>query len=88
AHVGGMDLCARSFLTAAKLIEEGEYDAILTDRYAGWKTPEAQAMFNGKLSLEEIAAKAEKDAIQPQPRSGRQEKIENLLARKIYRDLQ
>ncbi|QEE28143.1 xylose isomerase [Terriglobus albidus] len=88
AHVGGMDLCARSFLTAAKLIEEGEYDAILTERYAGWKSPEAQAMFNGKLSLEEIAAKAEKDAIQPQPRSGRQEKIENLLARKIYRDLQ
>ncbi|WP_263408514.1 xylose isomerase [Terriglobus tenax] len=87
AHVGGVDLCARAFLTAAQLIEDGEYDAILAERYAGWKTPEAQAMFTGKMTLDEIAAKAEKDAIQPQPRSGRQEKIENLLARKIYRDL-
>lgn len=84
AHVGGVDLCARAFLTAARIIEEGEYDALLTERYSGWKTPEGQAMLNGKMSLDEIAAKAESDGIQPQPRSGRQEQIENLLARKIY----
>lgn len=84
AHIGGVDLCARAFLTAASLIEDGTYDALLAERYAGWKTPEGQAMLTGKLTLDEIAAKAEKDAIQPQPRSGRQEQIENLLARKIY----
>ncbi|MFC6645790.1 xylose isomerase [Granulicella cerasi] len=86
AHVGGVDLCTRAFLTAAKLIESKTYDAILDERYAGWKTPEAQAMFTGKLSLEQIAAKAEADAINPQPRSGKQERIENLLARSIYTD--
>ena len=84
AHVGGVDLCARAFLTAANLIEEGQYDALLTDRYAGWKTPNAQAILSGKLSLEEIAAKAEQDEICPQPQSGKQERLENLLARKIY----
>jgi len=84
AHIGGIDLCARGFLTAASLIEEGKYDALLAERYAGWKTPEAQAMLSGKMSLEEIAAKAEKQAIQPHPRSGRQEQIENLLSRTIY----
>ncbi len=84
AHVGGVDLCARAFLTAATLIEDGTYDALLAERYAGWKTPEGQAMLTGKLTLDEIAAKAEKDAIQPQPRSGKQEQFENLLARKIY----
>jgi xylose isomerase len=84
AHVGGVDLCARAFLTAAKLIEDGKYDAILAERYSGWKAPDAQAMLNGKLSLEEIAAKAEKDAVNPQPRSGKQEQIENLLSRSIY----
>ena len=84
AHVGGVDMCARAFLKAASIIEEGTYDKVLTDRYAGWKTPEAQAMLTGKKTLDEIAADAEKNAVQPQPRSGRQEQIENLLARRIY----
>lgn len=86
AHVGGADLCARAFLTAAKLIEDGKYDALLTERYAGWQKPEAQDMLAGKLSLDAIEAKALKDSIQPQPRSGKQEQIENLLMRSIYSD--
>ncbi|HEY0264516.1 MAG TPA: xylose isomerase [Granulicella sp.] len=85
AHVGGMDMCAHAFLKAAELIEDGRYDAMLAERYAGWKTPEAQAMLNGTWSLDEIAARAEKDAIQPQPRSGRQEQIENFIARSLYK---
>ena len=36
------------------------------------------------MTLDAIAAKAEQDGINPQPRSGRQEQIENLLARAIY----
>ena len=83
AHVGGADLCARAFLTAAKLIEDGKYDTLLNERYAGWEKPDAQAMLSG-MSLDEIAAKAEKDAINPQPRSGKQEQMENLLMRSIY----
>ena len=86
AHVGGADLCARAFLTAARIIEDGRYDKILADRYAGWKSPEAAAMFEGKLSLDEIEARALKNNIDPKPRSGRQEQIENLLARLIYSD--
>ncbi len=84
AHVGGMDMCARAFLLAAEMIEDGAYDALLTERYAGWQQPAAQAMLTGKMTLEQVAAKAEADAIDPQPRSGRQERLENLLARKIY----
>ena len=84
AHVGGVDLCAQAFLKAAALIEDGQYDNLLSERYAGWQTPDAQAMLSGKLSLDQIAARAEQDAIQPEPRSGKQEQIENLLARKIY----
>lgn len=84
AHVGGMDLCARAFLTAAKIIEDGRYDAMLAERYADWKKPAAQDMLTGKLSLDQIAEKALKDGILPQPRSGKQEQIENLLMRSIY----
>jgi xylose isomerase len=84
AHVGATDLCARAFLLAAKLIEDGEYDKLVAERYAGWKTPEAQAMLSGKLSLDQIASETESKGINPQPRSGRQERIENLLARKLF----
>ena len=84
AHVGATDLCARAFLLAAKLIEDGEYDKLVVDRYAGWQTPQAQDMLSGKTTLEEIARKAEADGINPKPRSGRQERIENLLARKLF----
>jgi xylose isomerase len=86
AHVGGADLCARAFLTAAKLIEEGKYDAVLSERYAGWKSGKAAEMLAGSFSLDEIEGMALTDNINPQPRSGKQEQIENLLARVIYSD--
>jgi xylose isomerase len=86
AHVGGADLCARAFCTAAKIIEDGKYDALLAKRYAGWQAPEAQAMLSGKRSLDAIEEKALADNLNPQPRSGRQEEIENLLMRSIYTD--
>ena len=86
AHVGGVDLCARAFRAAARIIEDGRYDGFLAKRYAGWEEPEAQAMLRGKMSLVEIEAKALADNIDPQPRSGRQEEIENLLMRSVYSD--
>lgn len=84
AHVGGVDLCARAFLIAAKIIENGKYDALLAERYAGWQTPGAKAMLDGSMTLDAIAAKAETDGINPQPRSGRQEQLENMMVRAIY----
>ena len=84
AHIGATDLCARAFLLAAKLIEDGEYDKLIADRYADWKAPEAQAMLQGQRSLDQIASATEASGIDPQPRSGRQERIENLLARKLF----
>ena len=84
AHVGAVDLCARALLLAAGLIEDGTYDKLLEERYAGWAAPEAQAMLSGKKSLDEIASETEQKAINPQPRSGRQERFENLLARKLF----
>ena len=84
AHIGAADLCARAFLLAANLIEDGEYDSIVAERYAGWKTPGAEAMLSGGRTLEEIAADSEAKGIDPKPRSGRQERMENLLARKLF----
>jgi xylose isomerase len=81
AHVGGMDTCARAFKAAAAIIEDGSYDKFLEDRYADWNKPEAQAMLKGEHNLESIAARVEAENIDPKPRSGRQEYLENLINR-------
>ncbi|AZV77117.1 xylose isomerase [Parasedimentitalea marina] len=81
AHVGGMDVCARGLKAAAAMIEDGTMDQFVTDRYAGWQQPEAQAMLQGKRSLDEIAAHVEATGLNPKPRSGRQEYLENVVNR-------
>lgn len=81
AHVGGVDLCARAFLIAAKLHEDGNLAAEVSQRYAGWKKPENQSILAGKVSLDTLAADAEQRALWPEPRSGQQEKYERLVTR-------
>jgi xylose isomerase len=79
AHVGGFDVCARGLLAAAAMVEDGGLATALAERYAGWEGPEAQAMLTG--DLETIAARVDKEGLDPQPRSGRQEKLENWVNR-------
>ncbi len=81
AHVGGMDTCARAMKAAAALLEDGSLEAARSDRYAGWDRPECKAMLTS--SLEEIAADVLSKGINPQPRSGKQERLENLWNRFI-----
>jgi hypothetical protein len=49
-------------------------------RYAGWDKPENAKML-GKMSLEECAARVGMEKLDPQPRSARQEYLENVLNR-------
>ena len=79
-HVGGLDTLARGLKAAAALIADGTYDKAVDERYAGWNTPEAQTMLTSE-SLADIAARVERDNINPQPKSGRQEYLENLWNR-------
>jgi len=78
AHIGGMDVCARALLAAARIMEDGGLQQALDARYAGWATPQGQHMLRGKASLADIASSATGE---PQPRSGRQEYLENLVNR-------
>ncbi|KRA95794.1 xylose isomerase [Devosia sp. Root685] len=80
-HVGGLDTLARGLKGAAALIEDGEFDKLLDDRYAGWDNGLGKDILGGKLSLADIAAKVHAEGINPQPRSGRQEYLENLVNR-------
>ena len=79
SHVGGMDTCARALKSAAALLESGELEAHRTARYAGWNSTPAKAMLKG--SLEDAAARVTKESLEPQPKSGKQERLENLWNR-------
>ncbi len=81
-HVGGIDVVAKGLLNAAALIEDGRLDAIKSERYAGWDGDFGQKV--GGLDLAGIADLAEQQAIDPKPRSGRQERIENLVNRIVH----
>jgi xylose isomerase len=80
-HIGGLDVLARGLKAAAAMIEDKTFDKALEDRYAGWSTAEAKAMLGGQRTLADIAARVEKDDVNPQPKSGRQEYLENLVNR-------
>jgi xylose isomerase len=82
-HIGGVDILARGLLNAAAMIEGGELAGLVKDRYAGWQNADAQAMLSGKMDLEAISDGARAANIDPQPRSGRQEYVENLVSRYI-----
>jgi xylose isomerase len=83
AHAGGMDTCARAFKAAAKMVEDKALISHVNARYAGWNSAESKAMLAGKRSLSEIAERVEKKNINPQPRSGKQELLENIVNRYV-----
>jgi xylose isomerase len=81
AHVGGMDTCARALKAAAALLEDGALEKARANRYAGWEKPESKALLTG--SLEDAAAVVTARGLNPEPKSGRQERLENLWNRFI-----
>ncbi len=81
AHIGGMDTCARGLKAAAAIIADGSYDAHVEARYSGWNRDDAQKMLAGEYSLEDLADHVEKAAVNPEPKSGKQEYLENLINR-------
>jgi xylose isomerase len=80
-HIGGLDTLARALLAAAAMVEDGALDRFVAERYAGWDRGEGADMLAGRRSLAEIAARVERDKLDPQSHSGRQEYLENLVNR-------
>ena len=81
AHVGGIDTLARGLLGAARLIEDGSLAARLDERYAGWDDGLGRQILDGAHDLASLAALVESRGLDPKPRSGRQELLENVVNR-------
>ena len=84
-HVGAMDTLARALLVAASLLESGDLEGPLAERYAGWRGELGTAISTGDRSLDDLRGLVRDRAIEPTPVSGRQEQLENVVNRHIER---
>jgi xylose isomerase len=81
AHVGAIDTLAQGLLRAEELIDSGRLEAELSERYAGWDSDLGREIMLGDCDLAKLAEKVEGEGIDPKPRSGGQERLENQLSR-------
>jgi len=78
AHVGGMDAFARGLKIAQAIIDDGRLAGFVQERYRSWDTELGQKVEAGQASLAELEQYAIEQG-EPQPFSGRQEYLENLI---------
>ena len=83
AHAEAMDLCARALLVAEKMIVDDRLGAAVKARYAGWEGALGQDIIEGRMDLSDFAAHVARTGLDPQPRSGGQERLEALVNRYI-----
>ena len=82
-HVGGMDTVARGLLNAARLLEAGVLREAVEGRYAGWGGALGRDILEGRKSLAQLGDHVDKNGVDPEPVSGRQEWLENLVSRHL-----
>ena len=79
AHIGGMDVCAKTLLATEKLINDNILPKYIKNRYANWDNVLGKYIHNKKTNLEELHQIVIDQNINPKPRSGQQELLENIL---------
>lgn len=82
AHIGGIDCFARALITADAVLQQSNYKALLTYRYASFDSGKGKAFEEGQLSLEDLRQYAIEHG-EPAMISGKQEYIENIINRFI-----
>jgi xylose isomerase len=82
AHIGGMDTMAHALICAADLIESEALSSVVAERYADWSGELGQSILEGNVTLAGLRDRAE-NTPDTSRASGRQERLENLVARSI-----
>lgn len=78
AHIGGMDVFARSLVIADKILTDSDYLKMRANRYASYNSGKGAEFEAGKLSLTDLYAIA-KEVGEPKQISGKQEMLEQLI---------
>lgn len=79
-YIGGIDTLARAFLSAAALHESGDLERARRARYEGWDS-ELGLRIQAGTGLDALSQDVLSRGYEPKPRSGRQERLENLVNR-------
>jgi xylose isomerase len=74
-----MDIFARALMTAHKILDQGEYTALIKERYATFDNGKGRQFERGRLRLEALRKLAHQNG-EPVMISGRQEYFENLIS--------
>ena len=83
-HIGAMDTMALALKIAARMIEDGELDKRIAQRYSGWNSELDQQILKGQMSLADLAKYAQEHNLSPVHQSGRQEQLENLVNHYLF----
>ncbi len=84
-HIGALDVLALSLKRAAQMLQDKVLQDVVDKRYAGWNGDLGRRILNGQTSLQDLAQLVEDSAMDPQPVSGQQEYLENLVNSYIYK---
>jgi xylose isomerase len=82
-HIGAMDCCARALKAAARMLGDGALEDPLRVRYSRWESAFAKDLLEGRCSLDDIEAHVRAQRLDPQPVSGGQERLENIVNRYV-----
>ncbi len=78
AHIGAMDVFARSLVVADKILNSSSYSEIIKNRYSSFDTGKGEEFESGKLTLDDLYHYAVSHD-EPNQISGKQEFIEQMI---------
>ncbi|RJX75672.1 xylose isomerase [Vibrio sinensis] len=84
-HIGGMDTMALALEKAALMLETDMLAKNVAKRYEAWSGPLGNRIMQGEFNLSTLADHAMTSEIDPQPVSGKQEYLENIVNNYIYK---
>ena len=74
-----MDVAARVLLAVEKMINDKILPKYVDDRYSNWNNELGTFIHDKNNDLESIASKVINENLEPKPKSGQQELLENIL---------
>jgi xylose isomerase len=83
AHIGAFDAFALAYKVARRIIADGVFDEMLTQRYASYDEGVGRDIAERRVGFKELE-RLTLERGEPTPRSGRQEYLENLLMHYVH----
>lgn len=83
AHIGGMDTYAQAFKLARQILAEGKLEQFVRERYSSFDSGFGREIETGRMNFRQLEKLVLTKLGEPTPRSGRQEYLENVIARYV-----